>query len=265
VKGQPLRVVLEKRNSRLGVEEELVASKARSLGIQVVVTTEKIVSRGFFMFKDTDLVVGGVMFMKHALRAYGKELVEHTPYPLCLNHLLYRNVGHIRSLKDAKYLLDQGQKFFIKPDGWKCFTGFVAEHSDDFRFNGTSNQQPVFTSDVVEFLTEWRVYVVDGRVRAVRWANAGTQDLVPNYAEIERAVFEFKVDGSPAGYAIDFGVLSTGETALVEVNDGFSIGAYGDHLEGTYWDMVSARWQQLIGVQWDGNSNSDLESPEVQV
>lgn len=29
-----------------------------------------------------------------------------------------------------------------------------------------------------------------------------------------------------AGYVIDFGVLDTGEIALIELNDGFSFGAY---------------------------------------
>jgi hypothetical protein len=29
---------------------------------------------------------------------------------------------------------------------------------------------------------------------------------------------------APAGYGIDFGILSTGETALVEVNDFYSLG-----------------------------------------
>lgn len=48
-----------------------------------------------------------------------------------------------------------------------------------------------------------------------------------------------------AGYAIDFGVLSTGETALVEMNDGFSVGAYGINQED-YTDMVMARWEELL-------------------
>lgn len=251
MKGMPLRVVLEKRNGRLGKEEELIYSRAKVMGIPVVLTTEKVVARNFFKFTSVDLVVGSVQFMKHALRAYGKELSEHTPYPECLSHLLYRKVKYLPLLADAKLMIAKGEKLFIKPATWKRFTGFVTIDPMDIRFNGTSDRTPVFIAEPVEFLTEWRVYVVDGRVRAVRWAHEGNPELEPNHAEIERAVFEFKIDGSPAGYAIDFGVLSTGETALVEVNDGFSIGAYGNHLEGTYWDMLSARWQQLIGVNWN--------------
>jgi hypothetical protein len=249
--GRPQRVVVELRHSRLDVEERMIAAMAESLGIPVVAIPQKFVARNFVKFHDTDLVVGSVLFMKHALRAYGKELSEHTPYPECLRHLLYRKVRQYRSLAEAKYLLDMGNKFFIKPQGWKCFTGFVADNSGDPRFNGTSGQQPVWTSEVVKFLTEWRVYVVDGQVRTTRWAHEGDSTLKPDPVVIEKAVFDFKHAGSPDGYAIDFGVLSSGETALVEVNDGFSIGAYGDNLEVTYWDMLSARWQQLIGVNWN--------------
>lgn len=50
---------------------------------------------------------------------------------------------------------------------------------------------------------------------------------------------------APSAYAIDFGVLDTGETALIVVNDGFSVGAYDDVDAGTYWDVIAMRWQEL--------------------
>ena len=50
---------------------------------------------------------------------------------------------------------------------------------------------------------------------------------------------------STAGYALDFGVLADGRTALVEWNDGFSLGSYG--LEGgLYTELILARWCELI-------------------
>jgi ATP-grasp domain, R2K clade family 2 len=48
-----------------------------------------------------------------------------------------------------------------------------------------------------------------------------------------------------AGYAIDFGVLSTGETALVEMNDGFALGAYAIDSQD-YTDLICARWTELL-------------------
>jgi hypothetical protein len=49
---------------------------------------------------------------------------------------------------------------------------------------------------------------------------------------------------STAGYALDLGVLTDGRTALVEWNDGYSLGSYG--LEsGLYAELIMARWCEL--------------------
>ncbi|MDY7014869.1 MAG: ATP-grasp domain-containing protein [Cyanobacteriota bacterium] len=54
-----------------------------------------------------------------------------------------------------------------------------------------------------------------------------------------------KAGESVAGYSLDFGVLETGETALVEMNDGFSLGNYG-LADGKYTDLILARWKELL-------------------
>ena len=48
-----------------------------------------------------------------------------------------------------------------------------------------------------------------------------------------------------AGFGIDFGLLSTGETALVEMNDGFALGAYAISARD-YTDLLIARWEELM-------------------
>lgn len=239
-------LVLEKRGNRMAHEEVLLAMEAAARGIPVAFTTTKALSRNQFEFTDTDIVSGSVMFVKHALRAFGRQLSEHTPYPDCLKHLLYREVRSIRSLRDAKELLDKGERFFIKPATWKSFTGFVADSGGDFRFNGTSNAVPVFTSEVVTFLGEWRVYVVKGVIRDIQRSPGDDVDgFRPNLLVIHDAVKKLTAAGAPDGYAVDFGILSTGETALVELNDGFAVGAYGDINRAGYYDMIEARWNQL--------------------
>lgn len=47
--------------------------------------------------------------------------------------------------------------------------------------------------------------------------------------------------GSLAGYGMDFGVIEDGSTVLDEVNDGYSLGAYGFE----HYDYVRARWAGL--------------------
>lgn len=239
------RVVVERRRNRLGAEEKLIVDHAEKLGIPVIETNEKSLSRDFFKFYPTDLVVGGILFMKHALRAYGKELSEHIPYPECLLHLMQRDVWYLPSLRQAKELLDKGEKFFIKPQGWKCFTGFVAESSDDFRFNGTSGQQPVIISDLVKFVSEYRYYVAKGVIVASAHYE-GDVDQIPNLPIVQSAVNTLTADKAPAGYVIDFGVLENGNTVLVEINDGWSVGAYGNITGTQLWEVLAARWQEMI-------------------
>lgn len=52
---------------------------------------------------------------------------------------------------------------------------------------------------------------------------------------------------APNAYGIDFGVTSSGETLLVEVNEGYALGCYGlfPHL---YAKLVLTRWAELTGT-----------------
>lgn len=63
-------------------------------------------------------------------------------------------------------------------------------------------------------------------------------------AVIEAAVAAFT--DAPNGYAIDFGVTADGRTLLIEVNDGYSVGAYGLFFTD-YAKLLAARWAQLTG------------------
>jgi ATP-grasp domain, R2K clade family 2 len=81
--------------------------------------------------------------------------------------------------------------------------------------------------------------------------------ILSGYAEpidlqaVQRAIQALDLAGeSYAGYAIDFGVLATGETALVEMNDGFGIGAYQIDSKN-YTDLIWARWEQLLAQRQD--------------
>lgn len=240
-------LVVEKRNGKLGAEEQLMVEMATDDGLEIRYTYEKTVARGHFKFEPNMIVAGSVPFIKHALRAYGKELPPEDSYPECLSHTLHRTVKKMNNLWDAKLLLDKGEKWFIKPQVIKRFTGFVADQRNDFRFNGASAQTPVWISEPVKFVSEWRFYVVNGLVISSQFADNGGDRTIPiDHHVVNQAIHMYYHVSKNEGFAIDFGVLSTGETALVEVNDGFSIGAYGNIAYWEYWDLVTARWRQLI-------------------
>ena len=61
-------------------------------------------------------------------------------------------------------------------------------------------------------------------------------------AEVEEMVDKFTL--APWAYCLDVGVLDSGDTALVEMNDAFSIGMY-DGMEKCYGDLLTTRWKEL--------------------
>lgn len=140
---------------------------------------------------------------------------------------------------------------FVKPAvGWKRFTGFVATVADDPRFQGASKRNPVWTSEPIELVSEWRAYVAHGKILAIAFADhGGDSTRKPDENVIQAAVAALgKAGEAPAGYAIDFGVDRHGSTVLVEVNDGFSLGAYDNVDAATYWTVIAARWTELLTI-----------------
>ncbi|BDD79790.1 hypothetical protein [Burkholderia phage FLC9] len=248
-------VVLEGgRDQPLDIEETMIYNEARRLGLKTVIVSLKQMTRGQYPMTPDVMAVGGVSFVKQALRQLGCTLPEHTPYPDVLKHLLYREVKRFPSLRMAKMKLMAGERFFIKPVDWKRFTGFVAEFETDYRFNGCTNSMPVWVSTPVKFVSEWRAYVASDVILDVRFANhGGDRNVKPDMAVITDAITELAKTGAPQGYVIDFGVLDTGETALVEMNDGFSFGAYDGLPAETLWVVTLNRWLELI----KGNKHED--------
>lgn len=241
------KVVLFKEG-KIETEEQLIFEHATSLKLPIEFASMKQMERNKVELSDSCLVVGPVRFIKHALRRLGKQIPEHNPYPECLRKFLHRQVRFERSLKTVLAEIESGKTLFVKPaKGWKRFTGFVCDNPFDYRFRNASKNDPVWVSEPVVFKSEWRVYVAN-------WANLAICPSPTNekYAEqpdpevIDECIdilYESGIDID--GFAIDFGVLSTGETALVELNDGFSVGAYGIPAP-CYYELVSSRWSQLI-------------------
>lgn len=67
-----------------------------------------------------------------------------------------------------------------------------------------------------------------------------------NEAETLSAIDILEHSGNAnCAYGIDFGVLADGDTALIELNDGFSLGSYGLD-PAVYADLILARWTELM-------------------
>lgn len=134
---------------------------------------------------------------------------------------------------------------FVKSVAQKGFTGRVIASTRDLIGTAEQHQnRPVFCSEVVEFVSEWRGFVRHGCYADAR-RYAGRWDVFPDPAVMQAALAAWP--GCPAGCSIDFGVTADGRTLVVECNDGFALGHYGLN-SLLYAKLISARWHELAGA-----------------
>lgn len=241
--------IQEEQRGKLRIEEQLVSSELKSRGCQINYFSSKHIRRRSLPLNDTTLVVGDMNCIYGAMKQLGIPIPKADSYPKSLSQFLYREVKLSR-LKDIEASLFYSGGFnpiFIKPaHTQKKFTGFVLESEQDlYKLSDVSKQIEIWCSQIVKWLSEWRVYVVNYEIRAISWYE-GDIELKPDKDAIGKAISLLRKNGdSPKSFAIDFGVLSSGETALIEMNDGFAVGAY-EVTQADYTDMVVSRWQELL-------------------
>lgn len=150
---------------------------------------------------------------------------------------------------------------------------------------GAGNQTKIWCSEPVRFTSEFRCYFINdeyqkdlfGEIYIPRdmtvmdaWINPYTccaigsfkkeineEDLykvkdfireellcMRDERDIDRSDWVF-YKGFPKAFVLDLGVLSTGEVALIEMNDAFSIGKYDGIDDETYAKFLITRWEEL--------------------
>lgn len=194
------------------------------------------------LVNDVDLVVGNLSFIKEALRIKGLKLPPENCYPSELMPYMYRKIGTGLLKQLPRYA---NTKIFVKPaNNCKRFTGIVTDDVDDYRLQGISRNEFVWFCEVVNWRSEWRFYVQDHNV-VFRAPYAGT--VLPNLFIVNDMIQRLEhFTDLPSTYALDVGVLSSGKTALVEVNDAYAIGGYGNIPADIYTNWLLARWKTLV-------------------
>jgi hypothetical protein len=245
--------IQQKGNGRLEPEMKDLYDEFSRRGYEVELFTEKFIYRKRLNLKPTTLVAGDIPVVLCALKQLSIKIPLPNDYPQVLRSYLKRNVWEstVDRIRTLIYNADF-KPFFAKPkDRLKRFTGRVFESYEDLRFiHQVSKKTEVYCSEVVEWLAEFRVFVLHGKMIGIRHYS-GDSSLEPDGAVITEAIGVLETCGqATAAYAIDFGILKNGETALVELNDGFSVGSYG--LEpGSYADLTMARWLELMRQRED--------------
>lgn len=235
-------------NGRLPYEESLLRLELERRGIPVTLYTSKKIQRRQLPLSKETFIAGDMVAMHGAMNQLNVEIPAPNDYPQSLLPFMHRKVwtttlgGLERAIAG-----DEGRLVFAKPaERRKCFTGRVFATQDDFRLIGdVSRRQEVLCSEVVNWASEFRVYVIGtGIVSIDRYA--GDPEVRPDRGTIDAALKAFRDSGeAPSAYGIDFGVLSTGQTALVEANDGYALGAY-QIPAALYTDLLLTRWSELV-------------------
>ena len=190
----------------------------------------------------SDVISGGIGMIKKRLEHFGI-YVEDYDYPEELKKYLGRKVwkSTMNNIRDNQNLWP----VFVKSTEQKKLTGKVISKISDLVGCGISGEDyPVFCSEPVNMLAEWRIFVRYGKVLDAKlYKGDWTQHYDPEV--VQNAINDFI--SAPDAYGIDFAVTDKGETILIEVNDGFALGCYGM----AYWNyskFLITRWAQITNT-----------------
>lgn len=226
----------------LGVKEIL-----ESRGIECVLFSSKQLLRNQITIDKQTLVVGDNPTMSFVFKKLGMDCVNDS-YPLSLRKSLKRNVWEttVRKLQTETQYRELPE-FFVKPKSKaKLFTGFVVRSSYDLNtLFSIGKSTELYCSAVVEWLSEFRVFVVNSKIVGMK-NYSGNPDILPDMEFVENTIRDFEnSEERTAAYGIDFGILKDGDTALIEWNDGYALGSYGLEKE-IYTELIFSRWEELM-------------------
>lgn len=256
----PIAVIFQALSSpKIQREESLIRRQAEVLGIPFrKVSLQEICQRRSSPRED-ELPVGALPFMEVVLKALGKPIPKVEHYPESLNPWLHRTIWR-SSLGKLQLSFERGERrkpIFMKPlTHAKLFRGRIVYSDIDIQRLPYPESTKLWCSDLVVWVAEWRCYVIDGKIRDTQCymirgkaqefpASKDSLAISPNREEMSRAVKTLIDSGFPRStFTIDFGLLSSGETALIELDDAYSLGAYGLSAVD-YFDFLWKGWQEL--------------------
>ncbi len=188
-------------------------------------------------------VVGGIPVVVAALERLGVSVPLLPSIPAEIQKFAARATWQ-GTMQDARNAVADGRSVFVKPTpiDRKLFTGVVFHvFRDTIQTAHVLSDYPVICSDVVEFVSEYRCFVLDGEILDIRHYK-GDFRVFPDVSIIDSAVAEYR--HAPAAYGIDFGVTRDGRTLLVETNEAYSLGCYG-LTPLLYSTLIERRWNEL--------------------
>jgi hypothetical protein len=184
-------------------------------------------------------LIGFVNDVHQALNKINRPIPQTIDYPDVLKDWMHRSVAKI-TLKDV---LSRNDKIFIKPVSEKLFTGFIWPTYIQ-RVCGLPEDTEILASEIVEFKSEYRTFVLDGEILDCRRYKGDWSLPLDKDKTIAAVEAMSSWSGCPRAYCLDLGVTENSNCCLVEVNDAYSFGNYGLQ-DCLFAKMLEARWDQL--------------------
>jgi hypothetical protein len=235
-------------SGRLRHEEQLVADELTLRNIPFTLFTYKRIQRRQLPLDGETFLVGDMDCIQGALKQLDVPAPSPNDYPKSMSSFMRRRTWRSTLADLERDIAGEGRApVFAKPASrQKRFTGKVFNGTEDFySVSGVSRAEEILCSEVVKWLSEYRVYVIQSRIVSID-NYAGDKNIPLDVSAVESALAALQnAEEAPAAYGIDFGVLDTGQTALVEMNDGVAIGAYSID-KRPYTDLLMTRWAELI-------------------
>ena len=187
-----------------------------------------------------DTVVDYITETRALLKMMGLNVPVYD-YPIELKEFYGRKI-YAGVLGEIVNIPDNWGKFIKPKAGSKIFTGRVVNGTCDLIGIGLPFDYPIWISEVVEFIAEWRCFVLDGQVLDVR-PYTGDYHAHFDASVIDEAISCWK--DAPIAYGLDIGVTRDGRTLVVEVNDGYALGNYGLSPLNSI-NFHKARWKEMV-------------------
>lgn len=175
-----------------------------------------------------DYLVGSVEATAYFFNLIGVETPKYLGYPKELENFFRREF-----VKTTVDKLPNTYPYFFKPaNDVKKFNGEVIDSESKINFaktyTGLSNSEEVYYCKVMNFISEYRCFVLDGELVGVKHYKGDFTKFI-DMTQVHAAIAAYK--NAPSAYTLDFGVYINedvyGGTALVEVNDFWAMGSYG--------------------------------------
>ena len=201
-------------------------------------------------YSPYNVLVGSVEMLKKYFELNGLKVPSAIPLDVFPSKILGRNidVAHSTNLN-----ILTNYPYFIKPaNDIKAFTGMVVNDIDDYKMFSNNYQGDVYVQEVVNIVSEWRVYIEKSQIRGheiIGCKHYSGDDLIfPNKQFIEK-VFKHLIDELPNynSFTIDIGILDDGKNIVVEANDAWAIGNYGLDAE-IYYNFIRKRFFQITNL-----------------